>query len=285
MPPTVAERREYGVVGDPIAHSLSPAIHQAAYRVLDLPWEYHRFRVPQGELSRFLAQHPGLSGLSVTMPLKAEAFSLSTEALPRARETGLANTLVRDDTDRAIRADNTDILGMLDALTPRVKRPDQVLVVGSGATALSAVHALARWGVGTVTVLARRQEATRALAQRAAACGLSTQIAPWGDAVTAEAVINTLPGPVSSATDIRPDGEAPWMLAVGYGANVHRHDTWNAAGGRLIDGRWMLLYQAVYQIRLFLEGAPDRPLPDEGRVIAAMTAVLFEGEHPDVGRS
>ena len=90
MPPTVAERREYGVVGDPIAHSLSPAIHQAAYRVLDLPWEYHRFRVPQGELSRFLAQHPGLSGLSVTMPLKAEAFSLSTEALPRAQETGLA---------------------------------------------------------------------------------------------------------------------------------------------------------------------------------------------------
>src|SRR5688500_1628185 len=107
------------VLGDPVAHSLSPALHRAAYAESGLDWTYDAHRVGAGELGRFVA---GLGaqwrGLSLTMPLKREALALADEATDRARQAGAANTLVLDAGRRL--ADNTDVPGALAAIRERV---------------------------------------------------------------------------------------------------------------------------------------------------------------------
>ena len=98
-----------GVVGDPIAHSLSPVLHRAGYAALGLDWEYDAWQVGEGSLVDFVATLADWRGLSVTAPLKREALVLASTATDRARLAGVANTLVREDDE--VRADNTDIAG------------------------------------------------------------------------------------------------------------------------------------------------------------------------------
>ncbi|MDR0284231.1 MAG: shikimate dehydrogenase, partial [Propionibacteriaceae bacterium] len=163
------------VIGSPIAHSLSPVLHRAAYAELGLDWEYDRREVTAAEVRDFIE---GLDrtwrGLSVTMPCKRAIVPLG-EPDPVVAALGVGNTLIFDGQpgDRAAtRVHNTDVTGIqlvLGALDPAAR----IVVYGNGATARSCVYALAGLGVGRVAVRARDAAKTVGLAADGAAWGIA----------------------------------------------------------------------------------------------------------------
>jgi len=161
VPHAGGEAHRAAVLGSPIAHSLSPALHTAAYAALGLDgWAYTAHEVGEDQLAGFVAGlGPEWAGLSLTMPLKEAAFAVAQEVSPLAREVGAVNTLVRLP-DGAWSADNTDVEGLARALQEGGARDALVasghaLVLGSGATARSAVAALAELGAARVTFAVR----------------------------------------------------------------------------------------------------------------------------------
>jgi len=128
------------VVGSPIEQSLSPVLHTAAYKHLGLDFAYGKNEVPAGGLRNFLSSSD-LSGVSVTMPLKVEAFALAASHDQDSLTTGVSNTLVRS--TGGWRGFNTDVYGISQALSD-VSEPRNTLVIGSGATARSGLVALAK---------------------------------------------------------------------------------------------------------------------------------------------
>ena len=110
------------VLGDPVAHSLSPALHRAGYAAVGLDWTYDAHRVVAGGLSAFVRSlDASWRGLSLTMPLKREAVELASDVSPVARLAGAANTLLL--VDGALHADNTDVPGAVAALRARYDGP------------------------------------------------------------------------------------------------------------------------------------------------------------------
>jgi shikimate dehydrogenase len=171
------------VVGFPIAHSLSPSLHRAAYAELGLTgWSYGRYEVCKGQLASFVA---GLDqtwrGLSITMPLKVEALALGeTDRL--ARLAGAANTLILDRGVR--RLYNTDVGGLTWAVRQRTDRQlGSVNLVGGGATARSAVVSAAELGARTVAVLARTAAKAEPLVELGTTLGLDVSYNPWPTAL------------------------------------------------------------------------------------------------------
>ncbi|MEV4258880.1 hypothetical protein AB0J52_37460, partial [Spirillospora sp. NPDC049652] len=123
------------VLGSPVAHSLSPVLHRAAYAGLGLDgWSYDAFEVGEDALEGFLAGLDGSwRGLSLTMPLKRVALSLADSVSELAAKVGGANTLVLRDGRRA--ADNTDVHGIVTALREaELDGAASALVLGGGAT-------------------------------------------------------------------------------------------------------------------------------------------------------
>ncbi|MBM0227778.1 shikimate dehydrogenase, partial [Micromonospora sp. ATA51] len=141
------------VVGRPIAHSLSPVIHNAGYAAAGLTgWSYTRIECGAEELPGLVAGlGPEWAGLSVTMPGKEAALALADQVSPVAAAVGAANTLVRRP-DGAWYADNTDVTGMVDVLAG-VAVGATVTVLGAGGTARAALAAAARLGAAEVTVV------------------------------------------------------------------------------------------------------------------------------------
>jgi len=270
------------VWGDPIAHSLSPALHNAAYARLGWDWTYGRRRVGEADFARELsALSPDIRGLSCTMPLKALVHAAADERDARAELTGAANTLLFTDGRR--RAFNTDVGGIIAALEDAgLRAPASARIVGAGATATSALVALAEWGVGLVDVVARRPEAVAPLRELGERLGVTVDGAP----LTARGhrphplTLATLPGDAPIARDVA-EG-----LAVAGGVLfdvVYGHwptalaSAWQAAGLPAHSGEGMLLRQAVLQIRIFATGDVLRPLPEEEAVVAVMRRALVGG--------
>lgn len=272
------------VLGSPIAHSQSPAIHNAAYRALRLDWGYERFELTEPELAGFLAgRGPDWRGFSLTMPLKHEAFALADDLDHAARATGAVNTLLIGEVQgaRRLRGFNTDVAGLVNSLAEHGMRgATQVCVLGGGATAGSAILAAAALGAESVTVAVRTPAKAEGLHRQAEAAGLALRIVPLDAAVAAasasQLIINTLPG--GSDTGLVFDAAtiarvtlydvayAPWPSALGA--------QWQRAGGQLVSGLGMLLHQALVQVRIFVAGDPLAPLPDEDTVFRAMTAAV-----------
>ena len=143
--------RRAAVLGSPIAHSLSPVLHRAAYAELGLAhWSYDRFEVDEAALPGFLDGLDGSwAGLSLTMPLKRAILPLLDGISDTAASVEAVNTVVFTDDGRRI-GDNTDIPGMIAALRERgVDKVDSAAVLGAGATASSALAALSRICSGT----------------------------------------------------------------------------------------------------------------------------------------
>lgn len=165
------------VVGDPIGHSLSPLLHNTAYRAAGMNYVYVRVQAgTKGQIDSILrAEELALRGVSVTMPGKTAALELADEATHRATMLGSANTLVPLPGGRWL-AENTDVDGVaacLEALSPEVELAgSSAVVVGNGGTARPAVAALAAAGVKQLTVLARSERALtlQPLVER---CGMS----------------------------------------------------------------------------------------------------------------
>lgn len=266
---------QLAVWGDPIAHSKSPALHAAAYRVLGLDWEYGRRQV---DAASFRDALEGLGadwrGLSLTMPLKEEAFRAAATRDAHAELTGAVNTLLLGDD---IAGYNTDVGGIVDALSEAgITEARSVRILGAGATAASALVAAADLGAESVEVSARRPERAAGLVALGEHIGVSVDARSLDDAVAdADLTIATLPSgtvlPEEVAAALAERGGAlfdaayaPWPSALAAG--------WGDAA--VVSGLGMLLHQAVRQIRIFRHGDPSTALPDEAAVVSAMRAVL-----------
>lgn len=261
------------VLGSPIAHSLSPALHRAAYAAAGLNWTYDRIEVTAGQLASFVAELDHTwAGLSLTMPLKDEALTLAAWVDPQTRLIGAANTLVCPHAPGSgarppgLAAYNTDVFGIEQALLGAgVAGVLHGRILGAGATARSALAALANLGARDVTVYARRPDAATGLVPLGRALGVPVRIAPWAEAAESaeaglgEVTVATVPagaadalaGALAAASQL-PRGPlldvvySPWPTALAA-----------AWPGPVISGLEMLVWQAVAQVRLFTGLAPD----------------------------
>ena len=154
-----------GVCGWPVAHSLSPAMHNAALAEMGLrDWHYQKLPLPPEVFAETVRALPGqgFHGVNVTIPHKEAALALADVATDTARAIGAANTLTF--TERGIEADNTDAGGLLDALAPvRDVRGATALVLGAGGSARAVVHALVQGGAADVMVWNRTHSRATAL--------------------------------------------------------------------------------------------------------------------------
>ncbi|HTU28328.1 MAG TPA: shikimate dehydrogenase [Solirubrobacteraceae bacterium] len=164
-----AARRRLGVVGWPVAHSRSPAMHNAALAHVGLTaWRYQLLPIPPTVIEQTLCALPdaGFAGVNVTIPHKQAALAAATEHTERAAAIGAANTLVYRE-DGAIVADNTDAPALTETLAvlpSPVASPRSALVLGAGGSARAALWALRDAGVADLAIWNRTAERAAALA-------------------------------------------------------------------------------------------------------------------------
>jgi shikimate dehydrogenase len=274
-----AGRRQLAVLGSPIGHSRSPALHRAAYGALGLDWDYRAVDVTEDGLAAFLASRGAeWRGLSLTMPLKRTVLPLLDRGDELTKLTGGANTVLFDEErgSRVLRGFNTDVYGVVAAFRDAgVERMDSVRVLGSGATAASVLVAVSRLGARRVDVSARTPARAVWLQALGAAIGVDIRVASL-DSVRAhpvpDAVVNTIPGGADAVVAFAESVMARAILfEVAYDPwPTQLAASWLAAGGRVISGVEMLVHQALIQVRVFVGGDPDLPLRDEAAVLAAM---------------
>ncbi len=245
------------VLGSPVAHSLSPVLHAAGYAELGLDdWSYGRFELKADDLAGFVA---GLDeqwrGLSLTMPLKEVCLSVASEVSPLARRAGAGNTLVRLESGDW-RADNTDVPGLVDALRPAWEADwTRAAILGAGATARSALLALAELEVTRVHVYARNQARGEQFLTWAAAAAPEVDVscAPldhWFVGLE-PAVLSTLPGGAGDVLSI-PEPRAGLLFdAVYAGWPTPLARAAAGAGMAVVGGLDLLVHQAARQFALF----------------------------------
>ncbi|MCH7231802.1 shikimate dehydrogenase [Glycomyces sp. L485] len=251
------------VLGKPIVHSLSPAIHNAGYDAAGLTdWVYTRHECDEAGLASFVDRlDETWAGLSLTMPLKEIALVVADEVTPVAEAIGAANTLVLRGGRRL--ADNTDAPGMVDALAEiGMTAADDVAILGAGGTARAALGAAAGLGAKAVTVFARRREAVLELEPVAERLGIELRSASWDEAVLAgrsDLVVSTVPKGVTDGlrVDWRPETVLfdvlydPWPTPLAAAAERE--------GVKILDGLALLLAQALRQWTQFT-GRDEAPV-------------------------
>lgn len=254
-----------GVIGDPVAHSLSPLLHNTAFAALGLDWVSVGFLVPAGQAAAALAgmRALGIAGLSVTMPHKDAAWALVDERTEAAQRLGAVNCVCR----RGARlvGENTDGEGLVESLahgagfSPAGAR---CVVIGAGGAARAVVLALAGAGAGEVVVVNR----TAARAEAAAAlAGPVGRVGTAADVPGAALVVQATPvGLAGSAAEHQVPPVDPSVLGAGQLAVdlvYHPRVTpWLAAAGergaRTLGGLGMLVHQAARQVEAWTGQAP-----------------------------
>ncbi len=263
--------RVVGVIGDPVTHSRSPAMHNAAFEALGLDWVYVAFPVPRGRGSAAVRAVPvlGLAGLNVTMPHKADAAAACDDLAAEAAALAAVNTVVLD-AGGALVGHSTDGAGFLRAVEDEgvdvVGR--QCLVLGAGGAARAIVHALGGAGA-EVTVAARREDPARSAAALAAggrAVGLD-DIAVEGFDV----IVNATPlgmhgeGPPFETARLH---EGQFVFDTVYPADTPLLTEARARGLRAAGGLGMLVHQGALSFSLWTGVAPP---------LDAMRAAAAEG--------
>ncbi|HEY1574003.1 MAG TPA: shikimate dehydrogenase [Pseudonocardiaceae bacterium] len=255
------------VLGSPVAHSLSPVLHGAAYAELGLAgWTFERIEVDAAGLPGLVrGLGPEWAGLAVTMPGKKAALAFASDVTARAAAVGAANTLLR--LADGWRADCTDVAGVTGALTAAGYRWSgrPALLLGAGGTAAAAVAGLAALGMRSVVVVVRDPVRAADVARTAARVGVSVDVRPWSEvdlaavAGSCELVVSTVPAAAveSCAAAL---AAAPCVLDVIYHPwPTTLSEAVAAAGGRLATGLDMLLHQAFGQVEQFT----GKPAPKE----------------------
>lgn len=275
-------RTRLAVLGSPIAHSRSPLLHEAAYRVLGVPWTYEAIEVKQGDLAGFVeSMGDEWRGLSLTMPLKRDVLPLLDRRDDLVDLTGGANTALF--TADGIAGFNTDVYGVTQALRRAgVHYVTTVRLLGAGATAASVLVAVASLGAATVAVSTRTPERALSLVGLADTLGIDLTISGLANQQSSsepDLVVSTLPGgavvDVAFPNDVLTGATLfdvaydPWPSPIA--------SRWLASGGRVVSGFDMLIHQAVAQVRIFVSGNPDEALEDEPQVVEAMRASLGLG--------
>ncbi|MFJ1648726.1 shikimate dehydrogenase [Streptomyces sp. NPDC088258] len=257
-----AEGRRAAVLGSPIAHSLSPVLHRAAYRELGLAhWSYDRFEVDEAGLPGFLAGlDASWAGLSLTMPLKRAVFPLLDAVTETAASVEAVNTVVLGADGRRT-GDNTDIPGMVAALRERgVEKAESAAVLGAGATASSAVAALSRICTGPVTAYVRGEARAAEMRGWGERLGVDIRTAPWSEAAAAfdaPLVIATTPAGTTDALAASVPDRPGTLFDVLYEPwPTPLASAWSGAGGRVVSGLDLLVHQAVLQVELMTGRAP-----------------------------
>ncbi|MFG7942698.1 shikimate dehydrogenase [Streptomyces cacaoi] len=255
------------VLGSPIAHSLSPDLHRAAYAALGLrEWTYERHEVDEDDIGGFLSGlGTGWAGLSLTMPLKRAVIPLLHEISATAASVEAVNTVVFTPEGRRL-GDNTDIPGMVAALRERgVERVDGAAVLGAGATASSALAALAQICDGEVTAYVRSEQRAREMHGWGERLGVRVRTADWtraAEGLRAPLVISTTPAGATDGLAQAVPERAGTLFDVLY-------DPWPTAlarawQGPVVGGLDLLVHQAVLQVE---QMTGRRPAP-----LAAMRA-------------
>lgn len=245
-----ARTRFAGILGWPVGHSLSPAMHNAAFAALGLNWAYLAFPVAPGRVGAVVEglAAAGCAGLNVTIPHKQEVMTACTAVSPAAAAIGAANTLIPDG-DGGFRADNTDAEGFIRAIdeaAPLDLEGARVLVLGAGGASRAVVYALRARGAHPV-IANRTPERAEALgdaipfepraiaraAQDAVLVVNATSLGMGSEAVPTELPLDCL-GSAHVVNDLvyRPGG-TPWLRAAA------------ARGARTVDGLGMLLHQGA----------------------------------------
>lgn len=256
----------YGVIGNPIHHSLSPAMHNTGFAhyglaAVMLPW-----RIEPGSLPDFFQAMRLLNirGSAVTLPHKEQALALADTASERARKAGSANLLILQ--DNTIHADNTDVPGFAAPLR-RMDFPGDgttALVLGAGGAARAAVVALQELGVGEIAITSPSGTRGDAIAEQ---FGIAT--IAWGDrgSIPAALVVNTTPIGMTGESE----GETPYPAEFFAGRNGLAYDIIytpretrflreaGTAGWRTLGGLEMFIAQGDCQFRQWT----GKPLPPE----------------------
>lgn len=266
----MSENRRAAVLGSPIAHSLSPVLHRAAYEKLGLAgWAYDRHEVDEAALPGFFERLDATAGdrpwagLSLTMPLKRAVIPLLDEISDTAASVEAVNTVVFTDDGRRV-GDNTDIPGIVAALHERgVERVAGAAVLGAGATASSALAALSRVCEGEVTAYVRSEARAAEMRQWGERLGVAVRTADWDDAAEAfraPLVIATTPaGTTDELAASVPDRPGalfdvlydPWPTRLAA--------AWAERGGAVVSGLDLLVHQAVLQVEQ-MTGRTPAPL-------------------------
>ena len=248
-------RRRAAVLGSPIDHSLSPALHNAAYLSLGIEGKYDAVEVKSGQLADFMKQVRATDanwiGFSLTMPLKEEVLQVADKVDPLAKQINSANTLIP--TIDGWFATSTDVAGFIWALAQHeITNYQTIQIIGAGGTARAAAAAIDAPG-RTIQVINRNP--ARESDMRNAITMSELHFTDWNDVVLdADLVINATP---KSATDNLPAGDGvlfeslynPWPTTLA--AN------WR---GQVIDGMDLLIHQAIDQIHLMTGFVIDRKL-------------------------
>ncbi|MFD0441117.1 shikimate dehydrogenase [Streptomyces chartreusis] len=267
------DARRAAVLGKPIAHSLSPVLHRAAYEALGLvDWSYDRFEVDEATLPGFVSELGAKwAGLSLTMPLKRAIIPLLDEISETAASVEAVNTVVRTEDGRLV-GDNTDIPGMVAALREHgVEQVESAAILGAGATASSALAALARVCTGEVVAYVRSEARAAEMRQWGERLDVEVRTADWAQAdraLHAPLVIATTPaGTTDALAAAVPERPAtlfdvlydPWPTALAA--------RWSMFGGAVVSGLDLLVHQAVLQVEQMT-----------GRVPAPLEAMRKAGE-------
>ncbi|MFF3913733.1 shikimate dehydrogenase [Streptomyces sp. NPDC001852] len=262
MPARATDARRAAVLGKPIAHSLSPVLHRAAYDELGLgEWSYDRFEVDEAGLPGFLEKlGPGWAGLSLTMPLKRAVIPLVDEISETAASVDAVNTVVFTEDGRRL-GDNTDIPGMVAALREHgIEQVDSAAILGAGATASSALAALARICTGEVVAYVRSEARAAEMRQWGERLDVEVRTADWADAeqaLRAPLVIATTPaGTTDALAAAVPECPAtlfdvlydPWPTELAA--------RWSMFGGAVVSGLDLLVHQAALQVERMTGRSP-----------------------------
>jgi 3-dehydroquinate dehydratase/shikimate dehydrogenase len=269
----------YGVLGKPVSHSVSPAMHNAAFRAAHLDAVYLPLAASDFADFEAFAAEAALAGVSVTAPFKVNAFERADECDPVSRRIQSVNTLRREGSKWL--GFNTDVTGFLTPLKTAMKLPGiRATILGAGGAARSVSVALASAGV-KVTIAARRIEQAKAVAALTGAA-----VAAWPpDAASWDLLVNATPvGTANTDQSPLPDdylfhgGGIVYDLV--YNPPVTKLlVTAERAGCRTIGGLDMLVAQAQAQFEWWTGGRPaDRVMRDAALArLAATTAIESSG--------
>jgi shikimate dehydrogenase len=206
------------------------------------------------------------------MPLKHTARGFIASECAVSSLAGASNTIVHR--PEGWIGFNTDVWGAQQALTHNLEaQSDSVVLLGAGATARSMLVALTGLGVRSFTVLVRDISRVEGLLATASQLGIEPVIETIGTSVTADLLVNTLPGTVLVDDDAIDAIDAGALFDVVYDPwPTQLASEWAARGLPVVSGKWMLVWQALRQARLFYGGDVDEELPDEAIILTSMRA-------------
>lgn len=246
------------VLGSPIAHSLSPALHRAAYRALGLEGEYEAIEVLASSLAEFIATRDETwTGFSLTMPLKEEILGIADSVDPLALQIQSANTLIR--AESGWHALTTDVSGFQHALTAHgVTQYGDVLIIGAGATARAAAAACDEFGRHLIII---NRSNKREAAMRGAIRKSKVSFISWNEELPqADLIINTTPAGVAdlfvAQFTSQPKGVFFEALYYPWPTKLLAH--WRGLGADAIDGLDLLVHQGIDQVALMSNHAVNR---------------------------